>query len=119
VDDAYISMGTSRKPGRVSAGESSPAVLRRSSPWHAVSIVTKSRSCEAARSLRATRFLSAAAPRLPLEGCPVKDSCPCAYKHHADRRGPARRKDETTGLRRNSKVAEERRVERSRRKSEE
>ena len=112
-------MGTLKKPGRVRAAEDSSAALRRSSPWHAVSIVTKSASCEAARSLRTTRYLSATAPRLPLDGCPVKDSCPCAYKHHADRRGPARRKDEATGLRRTSKVVQERRVERSRRNSEE
>lgn len=111
-------MGTPKKPSRGRAAEDSSAALRRSTPWHAVSIVTKGASCEAARSLRTTRYLSAAAPRLPLDSCPVKDSCPCAYKHHADRRGAARRKDEATGLRRTSKVAQERRVQRNRRNSE-
>ena len=88
---------------------------RRASPWHAVSIVTKSPSCEAARALRARRFLSASAPRLPLPECTVKNHCPCAYKHHEDRRGPPRRKDEAVGLKRGGKVAQERRMRGSRR----
>ena len=67
--------------------------------------------------LRADRFLSARAPRLPLAQCTMEDACPCAYRHHDDRRGPMRRKDEITGLRRNCTVAQERRVELSRRKA--
>ncbi|MGB6352792.1 MAG: hypothetical protein WBF21_02305 [Steroidobacteraceae bacterium] len=88
---------------------------RRSTPWHAVSIVAKSTSCEAARALRAARFLSATAPRLPLPGCTMGNSCPCAYKHHADRRGQPRRKDELVGMKRNIKGMQERRVRSSRR----
>jgi hypothetical protein len=84
------------------------------SPWHAVTIVTKSTSCEAARALRATRFLSAKAPHLPLPECTAPDSCPCAYKHHADRRGQPRRTSEVTGLKRGN-VTQERRGARGRR----
>jgi hypothetical protein len=86
------------------------------SQWHAVAIATKSTSCEAARALRATRFLSAKAPRLPLPECTKPDSCPCAYKHYEDRRGQPRRTSEITGLRKGN-VTQERRGARGRRES--
>lgn len=84
--------------------------------WHAVSILPKGACCEAALALRGTRFLSAEAPRLPLAQCTTPKSCSCAYKHHADRRGQPRRKDESTGLRR-TKVEQERRAQGDRRKT--
>src|ERR1700722_12169547 len=83
--------------------------------WHAVSIVTTQASCHTARALRGIRFLSQKAPRLPLSQCSAGDSCSCAYKHHADRRGPPRRADELTGLRRPHLGPRERRLERGRR----
>ncbi len=82
--------------------------------WHAVSIQPKGASCDAVLALRGTRFLSAQAPRLPLAQCTVPNICACAYKHHPDRRGQARRKQEAQGLRRN-KVAQERRAQGERR----
>jgi hypothetical protein len=106
-----------KRPLRTQPAKVAAPASHRSTLWHAVSIVTTSRSCPAAHRLRAARFLSAAAPRLPLPGCTAGDSCPCAYKHHADRRGQPRRKDEITGLKRSSKVAQERRVTRSRRET--
>lgn len=90
-------------------------ILRRSTPWHGVSIVAKAVKCEAAHALRGKRFLSAAAPRLPLPNCTMEHSCACAYKHHADRRAPPRRKDESVGFGRRRQAEEERRVNRSRR----
>ncbi len=90
-------------------------MLRRGTPWHAVSIVTKGVKCEAAHALRGKRFLSAAAPRLPLPDCTMGHSCTCAYKHHADRRAPPRRKDESIGFGQRRQAEEERRVNRSRR----
>lgn len=87
------------------------------SPWHAVSIATKSSSCEAARALRSARYLSAKAPRLPLPECTAPNTCPCAYKHHEDRRGQPRRNDETGGLKRGAKPAQERRGSRGRRQT--
>jgi len=53
-----------------------------------------------ARALATTRFLAKDAPRLPLPDCGAGHACPCAYKHHADRRRQARRIEELTGLRR-------------------
>ena len=47
-------------------------------------------SCEAARSLAGTRFLSAEAPRFPLQGCD-QPKCECTYRHHPDRRMDVRR----------------------------
>jgi hypothetical protein len=96
---------------RKSAAAASP--VRKN--WHAVTIQPKGACCEAALAIRNTRFLSAEAPRLPLAQCTTPQSCGCAYKHHDDRRGQPRRKNEGVGLRRN-KVEQERRGQGDRRK---
>jgi len=88
---------------------------QRRSPWHAVSIVSKMSCCEAAHELRSARMLSGTAPRLPLAACDFGSACRCAYKHHSDRRGSPRRKDELTGLRSSVKITCERRVAQTRR----
>ena len=111
-----------RTPKSIGPRQSDPAtgavpVSRRSTPWHAVSIVTKTRGCRAVHALRSKRFLSAAAPRLPLPECTMGDSCPCAYKHFADRRGQPRRKDEITGRKQGGRLEQERRITRSRRQT--
>jgi hypothetical protein len=85
-------------------------------PWHAVTIATRNTSCEAARALRATRFLSAQAPHLPLPECTAPNACPCAYRHYDDRRGQPRRQSELTGLKRGN-VTQERRGARGRRET--
>ena len=87
----------------------------RQSPWHAVSIATTPSSCHTARELRTVRFLSAEAPRLPLPTCRAGSLCPCAYKHHDDRRGKPRRAEELTGFRRPISGSPERRQARGRR----
>jgi hypothetical protein len=87
-----------------------------SKQWHAVTIVTKGSSCEAARAARNTRYLSAQAPRLPLIDCSKPDACPCAYKHHADRRSEARRADDEGGIARSTGATPERRQRADRRK---
>ena len=85
------------------------------SPWHAVSIVATSASCEAVRALKAKRFLSAEAPRLPLIECTSCASCPCVYRKYADRRAGPRREEDKTGMRRSSSTGPERRIGRGRR----
>jgi hypothetical protein len=100
---------------RPDAWKAADTAARRVSPWHAVSILSSESSCPAARALRAARFLSSEAPRLPLAQCGCPGACPCAYKHHADRRGHTRRQEELTGLRRSSRIVEERRTQRGRR----
>jgi hypothetical protein len=77
--------------------------------WNAVSIVSASGSCEAARALKGRRFLSAEAPRLPLAECAYAASCRCVYRKYADRREGPRREDDETGVRRSGAVEQERR----------
>ncbi len=54
-------------------------------PYHAVSVETALRCCEAAREAEGQRFLSSSAPMLPLDGC-TETKCRCRYVHHDDRR---------------------------------
>jgi hypothetical protein len=90
---------------------------RVSKQWHAVTIVAKSSSCEAARATRNKRYLSAEAPRLPLAECSKPEACSCSYKHHADRRAETRRADDDGALSRGTGVRPERRTQPDRRKS--
>ena len=53
--------------------------------YHAVSIKLSGHSCKAAEDMMGRRFLSTAAPKLPLPGCDVLD-CSCRFIHHKDRR---------------------------------
>ncbi len=55
------------------------------SEFHAVSIKFHSGACSAAKSLDGKRFLSSAAPRIPLAECDVLE-CKCRFVHHSDRR---------------------------------
>ena len=55
-------------------------------PFHAVSIAPGPRSCAAARAAEGKRFLSTAAPMLPLQDCTQSPACQCRYAHHQDRR---------------------------------
>ena len=59
--------------------------------FHAVSIKFGSTACDAARTLEDQRFLSNAAPRIPLPECNVHD-CECRFIHYEDRRGEDKRK---------------------------
>lgn len=59
-------------------------------PWHAVTIVPGSPACDAANGLRGQKFLSRAAPALPLKNCSTR-TCTCRYEHHEDRRNGPRR----------------------------
>ena len=103
------------KKHRIGTSSGSSSGSDRRSPWHAVSIVTTNASCHTARALRGIRFLAEEAPRLPLAQCGAGSSCPCAYKHYDDRRGPPRRAEELTGLRRPNPGPQERRQQRGRR----
>jgi hypothetical protein len=78
--------------------------------WSAVSIVCPSVSCAAAQALKGRRFLSAAAPRLPLPDCTLTGSCRCVYRKYEDRRAGPRREAEASGLRRSSPSPERRRT---------
>jgi hypothetical protein len=98
----------------VKSKNAGPAVRSREL-WHAVSIAADGTGCDAVRALRATRFLSADAPPFPLGECSRAKLCKCKYRHHPDRRGSPRRKDEVIGLRRSAKPTQERRIKGGRR----
>jgi len=57
----------------------------KNSTYHAVSIKFTGNACNAAREMEGRRFLSSAAPRIPLPDCDVLD-CSCRFAHHQDRR---------------------------------
>jgi hypothetical protein len=64
--------------------------VRKSTAFHAVSIMPGPRCCAMARDLRGQRFVSREAPVLPLAGCDRPD-CTCRYEHYDDRRAKSRR----------------------------
>ena len=53
--------------------------------YHAVSIKFDTNACDAAKEMEGRRFLSSAAPRLPLPECNGLE-CRCHFIHHKDRR---------------------------------
>ena len=70
-----------------------PASLKDSgsAAYHAVSIKFEKYACEAAKEMEGRRFLSSAAPRLPLPECNALE-CRCHFVHYKDRRAPRDRR---------------------------
>lgn len=68
-----------------------PTIADKSSPYHAVSLQYSSSACDAAKAMTGRRFLSSAAPRLPLPECDALE-CRCRFAHHADRRSGSDRR---------------------------
>jgi hypothetical protein len=62
-------------------------------PYHSVSITAGTAACAAARECAGRRWLSADAPKLPLEGCRASE-CTCRFRHHDDRRIGSRRAED-------------------------
>jgi len=60
-------------------------------PYHAVSVLAGPQACPAAKETEGQRFLSSAAPMLPLKGC-TQSTCQCRYVHHSDRRSAGDRR---------------------------
>ena len=87
-----------------------PVLSAHHGAWHAVSVVPGRYGCDAARAQLGRRYLAVEAPRLPLKGCSGQDECSCTYRHHQDRRGPLRRKEDISGLRRRDPGGTDRRV---------
>jgi hypothetical protein len=65
--------------------------------WYAVAVVPGKRCCLAAKQVAKKRWLSANAPRLPLDRCDQR-TCECRYQHHSDRRGTPRRRVDREAL---------------------
>ena len=62
------------RPARSNTGE-----------YHAVAIKYSENACDAAKAMTGRRFLSNAAPRLPLPECDFLE-CRCQFAHYKDRR---------------------------------
>ncbi len=62
--------------------------------YQCVEVIAPAGGCDAARSLKRVRLLSAEAPRLPLATCDRRSSCHCIYRHFDDRRQGPRRENE-------------------------
>ena len=82
---------------KASAPDKRPAAARPSkstatTDFHAVSLIFRSSACSAAKSLKGKRFLSNAAPRIPLADCDVLE-CKCRFVHYQDRRAGDDRRD--------------------------
>ena len=76
-----------RKRGEAEAErpEAVKSIAAKSSQFHAVSISFDKYACPAAKEMAGRRFLSTAAPKLPLPDCSAMQ-CNCTFKHHGDRR---------------------------------
>jgi hypothetical protein len=66
-----------------------------SNPYHAVSVQSPPKGCNAVKELEGIRFLSTEAPSLPLKTCTAA-TCTCRYAHHDDRRAGPRRASDVT-----------------------
>ena len=86
------SMAADEKP----ASQGRSRVATKSTPYHAVSIKFTGNACAAAREMSGKRFLSGAAPRLPLADCNVLE-CRCRFVHHSDRRTETDRRSQFRG----------------------
>lgn len=85
--------------GKVEVHEAATAKTPdQTSAFHAVSLRYSVSACDAAKAMTGRRFLSSAAPQLPLPECDALE-CRCGFKHHADRRsGIERRSPYNPGL---------------------
>ena len=59
--------------------------LKETGKFHAVALKYSENACDAAKALTGRRFLSTAAPRLPLPDCDYP-GCDCRFAHFDDRR---------------------------------
>ena len=62
-----------------------PGKAKPDSQFHAVSLKFPADACDAAKAMEGKRFLSSAAPRIPLPECDSLE-CKCRFVHHKDRR---------------------------------
>ena len=75
-----------RRRGQTEEVQQQPALKATgNTAYHAVSIKFDTHACDAAKEMDGRRFLSNAAPRLPLPDCNSLD-CRCRFVHHKDRR---------------------------------
>ena len=81
---AWLAMRVMRGSPRAEKS-TAPQIAPAATPYHAVSLEYSSNACDAAKAMTGRRFLSSAAPRLPLPECDSLE-CRCRFVHHDDRR---------------------------------
>ena len=64
---------------------------KQSTKFHAVSLKYANNACQAAKDIQGRRYLSSAAPRVPLAECDAS-ACRCRFTHHEDRRNRENRR---------------------------
>ena len=62
--------------------------------YRGAEVIALAGACDAARSLKNVRLLSAEVPLLPLKTCDRPPACKCIYRHFEDRRQGPRREDD-------------------------
>lgn len=83
---AWLVMRIRRGNAAIKAAPRAPrASTAQVATFHAVSLKYSDNACNAAKEMTGRRFLSSAAPRLPLADCDALE-CRCQFKHHSDRR---------------------------------
>ncbi len=82
---AAAALRRQQRPAQSGEARPSSRLADASGRFHAVSIRFGASPCGNARRLHSQRFLSEAAPRLPVDGCDAAN-CGCRFVHHADRR---------------------------------
>ena len=80
-----------RRRGKTDEPAEKPKDDPAKSAYHAVSIKFDNNACEAAKAMSGRRFLSSAAPRVPLPECNSLE-CNCRFAHHKDRRSSTDRR---------------------------
>ena len=93
----FVFMRRNRAPSNARPAVKGPPDPAATTEFHAVSIKFASSACEAAKSMEGKRFLSSAAPRLPLPECDVLE-CKCRFVHYKDRRDGEDRRNPYGGL---------------------
>lgn len=73
------------------AGKPATRITSGTSAYHAVSLQYSNNACDAAKEMTGRRYLSSAAPQLPLPGCDALE-CRCQFTHHSDRRSGSDRR---------------------------
>lgn len=82
---AYLFDRNRRSRANVRPDELQKHNSKSNSEFHAVSLKCEQNACQVAKDMRGRRFLSSAAPRIPLPECDARE-CSCRFVHYQDRR---------------------------------
>jgi len=107
-------IGTNVRPDQSASQKN---VRKGDSTYYAVSLKFSTTACQAAIDMNGRRFLSGAAPKIPLRGCDSIE-CKCRFVHHEDRRSEEDRRSvygQEIGISKAAQLADEKRASGERR----